>query len=71
MYQYININIYIYIYKYICIYIYTDTYIYIYIYMFQGSGFAAIPPWITQNFRNFEDSDLMPAMSGWQRLDVI
>ena len=41
--------------------------------MFQVSGFAATtppPPWITQNFRNFEDSDLMPAMSGWQRLDV-
>ena len=39
--------------------------------MFQGSGFAALPPpWIIQNFWNFEDSDLMPAMSGWHRLDV-
>ena len=39
---------------------YTYTYIYIYV---TGFGVRA-PPWITQNFWNFKDSDLTPAMSG-------
>ena len=38
--------------------------------MFQGSGLAGPPRGLPQNFRNFKDSKLMPAMSGWQRLDV-
>ena len=54
------------------IYIYTRIYVYTRVsYMFQGSGFAAPPPpGFPQNLRNFEDSDLMPAMSSWQKLDV-
>ena len=47
-------------------------YIYIYIYVYVP-GFrvrAPPPPGFPQNFRNFEDSDLMPAMSSWQKLDV-
>ena len=49
-------------------------YIYIYIYVyFPGFRVRAPPPpppGFPQNFRNFEDSDLMPAMSSWQKLDV-
>ena len=45
----------------------------IYIFSFHLSGFAGPPPpprGLPQNSRIFKDSELMPAMTGWQRLDV-
>ena len=40
--------------------------------MFQGSGLAGPlhPRGLPQNSQIFKDSKLMPAMAGWQRLDV-